>query len=136
MKIAWIQILLSLILGISIGVFFEKNRDCNCPCSSSKPHCMKDKKMFKEKMLNHFSKELDLTLEQRVKVKAIFAEKKKEMDKLRGDLRPRFEALRKSTHEEIKAILNKDQQIKLDKMEVKFDSMRKKWKSMFEGPEP
>lgn len=147
MKSTWMQILLSLAIGFSLGITFDKFIPSNGKCTSCAPFersckdgCCKDKpcckaagdwhhckgKKIKEKMLNHFSSELNLTNDQKSKVAAIFDSKHKEMMRIREELHPKFETLRKSTHDEINKILTSEQQKKFIKMEEKFESHRKK----------
>lgn len=172
MKTAWIQILLSLAIGFSLGITFNKfggfsncGKCISCACKKEcKSGCKKDKscckskchggcksnygmgcmsecegkpccKKMKEKMLAKFSSELSLTEDQKTKVKAIFESKHKEMVKIREELHPKFEALRKSTHDEINKILTPEQQKKFETMESKFGSFRKKHHGPDERPD-
>lgn len=134
MKSTWVLVLLSLTIGFSLGVTFGKfssnKQDRKCHNCASKQHCKnghygKHKKM-KEKMLAHFSSELNLNEEQKVKVAAIFESKHKEMMKIREELHPKFKALHKSAHDDINNILTSEQQKKFEELDAKFKSFRKK----------
>lgn len=159
MKSAWLLVLLSLIIGFSLGIAFDKfsssrnagkctscasfKKDCKAGCCKDNScykfkcggHCKSKGKCHgckgKEKMLAHFSSELNLTNDQKTKVAAIFESKHKEMIKIREELHPKFEALRKSTHDEINKILTIEQKAKFEKLDAKFKSFRKK----HHGPE-
>lgn len=156
MKMAFVQILLSLIIGFALGTTFDKLQGPGCPCAKSchshskcggpchkkdgkcgkggcKSKCHGDCKKMKERMLNKFSTELSLTPEQKTKVAGIFEAKHKKMKELREEIRPKFEALRKSTESEIKQILTSEQQKKFDVIHAKWESKRKEWHP---GPPP
>lgn len=118
MKIAWIQVLLSLILGFAVGFVFDKNLlPCcftkqGCPCKWNKCHKGED---FKKHMLEKFSKELDLNEEQKVKVASIFEVK-----------HTKFKAIKESTHEEINKLLTPEQQAKFEQFKAKREKRHKK----------
>ena len=141
MKFAWIQIIFSLIIGFGIGITFDKFNHCHCVKSCLKSfipgYCHRDchghwkDGNIKKRMLKHLNKELSLSEEQKIKVERIFQEKHKKMLALREEIRPRFEALRKSTHNELKTILNEEQQKKLDELDIKRKAMHKKWNGEF-----
>ena len=132
MKIAWIQIVLSLVLGIVLGVSFDRFNDCHCAGDCIKPfkfgHRLGD---FKHKDIKHilkrFSKELNLTAEQKTQVSAIFDAKHKKMIELKAEVHPKFEALRKSAHDEINKLLTVEQQKKFDEIDAKIEAKHKKW---------
>ena len=158
MKLAWVQILLSLVIGFSTGIVFDKfstGKHCfgKCPCALSESkgccmgpcalsgleeHCKGEKwskhgKHIKKEMLEHFSSELSLTEEQKTKVATIFDTKHKKMMELREEMRPKFEAIRKSIHNEISAILTPGQKEKFEKVDAEWKSKHKKWDSDHEN---
>lgn len=140
MKISWVQVLVSILIGLLIGLNvnslgFHNCKGClhkhGCHQSSWKHHgkhncksCKKDKKHF---MMEHFSKKLNLTPEQQSKLSAIMDEKHKKMIALRNEIRPQFIELRKSTQSEIKSILTVEQQKKFDEIHTKWKAKREKW---------
>lgn len=137
MKIAWIQILFSFVLGIVLGVSFDKFNDCHCAGGCIKSFKDEDKQWrFKHKSVKHtlerFNKELNLTAEQKIQVEKIVREKHKKTLAMRQEIRPKFQALRKSTNEELKTILNPDQQKKLDALDTKMEAKHKKWDKLSE----
>ncbi len=79
-----------------------------------------------QQMLDRFSQKLRLTPEQKTQVKAVFEAKRQKMDALRGELRPRFEEIRRSTQEEMQKILTPEQQKRFDRMEAEWQSRLKK----------
>ena len=135
MKLAWTQILLSLVLGFSLGIFFDKSnigRNCcgKCPCALMESckkwnckHC--PHKDGKNNLLEHISSELKLTEDQKTKVAAILKSKHEQIKKIR-------EEVRKSSHDEINKILTAEQKTKFEEISVQFDSMRKKIHKGFE----
>ncbi len=79
-----------------------------------------------QRMVKLFAKKLDLAPEQRKKLAQILADKREKMDALHGDVRPRFEEMRKTTQDEIRAILTPDQVEKFNELEKKRDERRRK----------
>ena len=137
MKLAWTQIILSLILGFALGITFDALRcNCNCPCAcfgmkhfkAGFPYKHKD---FKCHMIQKLTRELNLTQEQKTKVAEVFKAKQGEMLKIKEEIRPRFEALRQSTNSEIKKFLTPEQQKKLDALDARMESMHKKMHGAF-----
>jgi len=105
MKISWVQILVSLIVGIALGFTLVSWNSCKtCPykCGGNKG-----------KMVDRFSKKLDLTDNQRVKVQAIFDTKLEKM-----------KALREKSRAKIKALLTPEQITKFDEMIAKREACR------------
>ena len=79
-----------------------------------------------QRMLDQFSQKLRLTPEQKIQVKAIFDAKRQKMDALRGEMRPRFEEIRRSTQEDMHKILTPEQQKIFDLMEAEWQARIKK----------
>ena len=111
MKLAWKQVLLSIIIGFVFGAASYKWYDkggCHGGCAKScaTNHCErfehgdgKDSDCkdgdCKGKKLEYFSSELNFTEEQKTKVAAILDAKHKKMEELRAETFPKFEALEK-----------------------------------------
>ena len=79
-----------------------------------------------EKMLERFGVELKLTPEQKEQVKALLEAKRKKMEALRNETRPRWEEVRQSTQAEIRKLLSLEQQGKFDWMEKEWQARRSK----------
>src|SRR5262245_34771498 len=70
-------------------------------------------------LLDHFTRQLDLTPEQRTQVAAILEDKREKIHSLEGELQPRFQEIRQAAREEIRKILTPEQQAKFDAMAEK-----------------
>lgn len=111
MKLNWVQIAISLVLGFALGITFN--------CLKCKKCCfVKDfkHKAHKEQMVDRFSKKLELTPDQQTQVGKIFEEKHLKIKELKA-----------STETKIKTILTTEQI-------EKFDEMQAKWKNKFKEP--
>src|SRR5690348_1827288 len=71
--------------------------------------------------VKHLTKELNLTEDQQAKIKSVLEDEQKKMSSLkqdsslsREDRRTKFEEIRKNTSQQIRTILNEDQQKKYD----------------------
>lgn len=131
MKIAWLQVFMALILGFAAGIMFDKGLIPGCSCL--KKHCCQSKhNLFKKNKLERLSKELSLTQDQRTKVAAIFEAKRSDMKKLREEIRPRFDIIRKSASKKIISVLTPEQQTKFEKFEAKMEEFHRKCKKCFD----
>ena len=54
------------------------------------------------------------------------------MNTIREEMRPRLEAIKKSTNEEIRKLLTPEQQAKFDEFEAKMKERHEKFKERFE----
>lgn len=111
----FIAVLIGVALGLGAGATMRYYRFCHPMDSHERT----------EHLLNKFSSKLDLTPEQRTQVAAILEEKRQKIDGLRSQFQPQFESVRNSTRDEIRKILNPDQQKKFDVLDAK---MRARWK--------
>jgi len=68
-----------------------------------------------------FGNRLDLTEEQKEKLSQILARHRQSMEKLREEIKPRFESLKNSIREEINLILDDRQKEKFGAMAKKFE---------------
>jgi len=89
--------------------------------------------------LKHLTKELNLTEDQQSKVKSILGDEQKQLSALRQDSslsqedrRAKFEETKKNTSQQIRALLNEDQQKKYDELQ----SERGNWKEHRKGSTP
>jgi len=108
MKLDWKQVIVSLAIGVFLGSTFS--------CWKCKQCCPFDDGSKKERMLNKFSKKLDLNEEQKTQVSAIFEDKFKKMEELHNTKR-----------DEIRAVLTSDQQAKFDQIIAKWDARKKRY---------
>ena len=74
--------------------------------------------------VEHLTRTLDLSPEQRDSVRAIVERYRPAMDSLRREVAPRFETLQNTIRSEIRLQLSPDQQRRLADMTKRFDSMR------------
>ena len=122
MKIEWKQVAIAVLIGGAIG--FAGAR-------ISTPyflHKRLERGGFKEKMMDRFSKKLNLTSEQREKISSIFESSRQEIQKMQAEIKPRFEEIRTSTNAKIREVLNPEQQKKFDEMEAKWADRIKKFR--------
>jgi|GEM_PF-1460141 len=80
-----------------------------------------------QRLLEKFGSKLDLTADQKVKVAAILDVKRQKIDRIRSEVRPRYEEVRLNAREEIRLLLNAEQQKKFEELEKERDERRKKW---------
>ncbi len=134
MKIAWIQILISLIIGGLLGFNynnFNPTKDCkNCSqkccqsdCKSDCHSCAKGDK--KKCMLEKLSRKLDLTPEQKTKISVILDDKNKKMMEFKKEFEPRLKELHTAANLEIKKVLTEEQQPKFDEIQAKWEKKKK-----------
>jgi hypothetical protein len=71
---------------------------------------------------NRFYRKLDLTPEQRSQADVILDKSRQRLDQLFADFRPKVEDIRRSTHDEIRALLTPEQQIKFDRFNSKWEA--------------
>lgn len=120
MKWNWKQILISLSLGIIVGVAVARW------CGHHAGHRMKSPEKKFERKLKWFTKKLDLSPAQAAQVKEIFQKKHDSLNILHEEMRPRFEALRETGVNEVREILNEEQRVKFEKLEAKRHKWREK----------
>lgn len=113
MKSPWKEIVIALVIGIAVGWVAADKLDNN-------------RSWRKGKMLDHFSRELQLTSDQREKIARIMETKRTQFESLRDEMRPRFEEIRRASKEEIRAILTPDQQKLFEKLELRKQKFKNK----------
>ncbi len=89
--------------------------------------------------VKHLTKELNLTEDQQAKIKSILEDEQKRMSSLkqdsslsREDRHTKFEEIKKSTSQQIRVMLNEDQQKKYDELQSKHGN----WKEHRKGSTP
>ena len=118
-NIKWHQVAISLLIGFAAGAAFGQWH------ARENFHGHWKHGSMREHMLKRFSSELDLTPEQRTQAAALFDAKHPQMLALQAEMKPKFEALRNSTQDDIRKILTPDQLPKFDAMNAK---MQERWK--------
>src|SRR3989338_1759696 len=81
------------------------------------------------KMLEKYTKKLNLTDDQKQKIEKILNDNFQQFKELKSKARPQFEELKSKTHLEIKKILSPEQTVKFEKM---IEERKKKRKKRFE----
>ena len=120
MKILWPQVLAACVLGGLVGAWAATQ------CGSGRGGHHGGSSQFQQRLLERFSRKLQLTPEQRTKVSGILAAKAQKMEALRQEVRPKFEELRTSTGTEIRQVLTREQQARFDQMEAQWEAKRKR----------
>lgn len=120
MKIVWKQVLISLLIGILAGaaIGFWATTKHLCAYRGDKKY---------DRMLDYFSRKLDLNESQKDKVRSILQEKRKRIKKLRAEMRPKWKKLRESTKDEIRAVISPEQRAKFEQLQEEMKSHRKRW---------
>jgi Spy/CpxP family protein refolding chaperone len=127
-------VIISLLIGFALGTVFGQWRfhhGFHAPWEK-RGFSRQGEKEMKNRMLDHMSKELHLSEQQKQQVAAIFEAKQPQMMALHEEMRPKFEALRNATRVEIKKLLTPEQQTKADQMEAEMEKRR----GGHEGPPP
>lgn len=120
MTVSWKQVVPAILIGAvagsaaTVGAFKYKRSVWRDP---AKRH---------ERMLERFSKELDLSSEQKQKVSAIFESTRERLDALGTQTRPKFEALKAQADAEIRVLLSPEQQSKFDELQKKWEKKRRR----------
>lgn len=123
MKVQWKQVIASLLLGLLLGIV---------AAFGALPLLHGHRDHHYTRMVERFSRRLDLTPEQKTQVSAILEAKRQKMDVLRAEVNPKFEEIRNSTKKEIRKILTAEQQKKFDALEARRAARREKWHKRLE----
>lgn len=121
------QILIPLFLGLAIGYGIGQWQGREFQGFSGKQGDMK------KRMMDRLDRELKLSEEQKQQVHAIFEAKHPKMMALHEEMRPKFEALKSETHEQIRKVLTPDQQTKFEALKVKMEERWKKKREMYQS---
>ena len=128
MKLNWKQVAVSLIIGFVLGLACGRWMGLQVfRCRWGGPE------RSQQHLLHVFNKQLHLTTNQQQRVAAILEEKRKKIDALRAELRPRFEEVRESTRTEIRQLLTADQQQAFDALNAKWDARTKRFRDRWMG---
>lgn len=122
-KLAWSQITAGLVAGFLLGGAFghwQARREI--------PDWMRHSQEEKsERLLRHFSEELELTDAQRAEVKTILDSASVQTRALRAETRPRFRAIRAEMSRGIRALLDEEQAKRFDALEREWDARKEHW---------
>ena len=80
------------------------------------------------RMLELFSKKLNLDEAQRAAAGAILSSKHEQLMTLRETVRPKFQEIRTQTHAQIRELLKPEQVVKFEQMEAEFEARRESYK--------
>jgi phosphosulfolactate synthase (CoM biosynthesis protein A) len=119
----WIvfSLIIVLAIGVTGGILFERH------VLDKKP-----KKYTKSSRRVHFptletmAQELNLTFEQQEKIREIFKNNEESFKKLRSQIHERLSSMRTQLKDEIKSVLNEEQNRKFETMIEKYIAERKK----------
>jgi len=81
------------------------------------------------RLVERFSRGLNLTADQRTKLVTILERSRKRLDSLRGEIGPKFEAIRRETNTAIEKILTPEQV-------ARFRQLHRKFEQRHPGPRP
>lgn len=112
MKTPFREIVVALVIGAVVGWF------ASARLAPERP------RWDKGRMLERFSRDLDLTPAQKKEVAGIFTAKRAQLDAVREEMRPRFDAIRASSAREIRKLLDPVQAAKFEKIEAEAQARR------------
>ena len=116
-KWMWATLVLTLVLGMSLGVLLDRNidffqsRDGNRQSRSGR-------------FLSMLETELDLSSEQKEDLTKVLAANREKADAFWREARSSYAELRKEFREQIRTVLNPEQQERFDAMMAKHDAQR------------
>ena len=108
------EILVALVVGVCVG-WFAASKFSHPPMHDWK----------NGRMLERFSRKLDLTPDQKEKVAGILEVKREQFLALRSQVKPQFEEIRSSSRAEIRKLLDPVQQEKFDRLQTEREARRK-----------
>jgi periplasmic protein CpxP/Spy len=99
--------------------------------------------MTPDEQVSRLSTELNLTDDQKAKIKPLFEDQAAKMKALREDTstsmddkRPKMQDIRKSTNDQVRAVLTADQQKKYDEMQAKMRERQREGQKPADAPKP
>ena len=127
MTLAWKQIAVAFVFGACVGVV------ANRAYVRHRVHRPGAEAQFQQRLVNRLSAKLGLTPEQRTQVASIFEAKRQQLEALRAEITPQFEALRAATRAEIRQLLSPAQQQRFDVLEAAWEAKRKRFHHRWMG---
>ncbi len=121
MKTDWKPVIAALVIGIAIGALGHMR----CMPFGSR-ELWKNPEKMRQHMMAEFKSKLNLSAEQQQKISAIMDDTRSQMDALREEMRPKFEALKVTSRARIRELLTLDQQKKFDTMNAQNDARMEK----------
>jgi hypothetical protein len=123
MKFAWQKTVVVFVAGALLGVTgtfygmrFQRHEN------------WRDVHKVHEHMLRQFTAKLSLTATQQKEVSRILTDTRQQMEAMRQEIHPRFQAIKETSRARIRALLNPDQQKRFDalgaEMEARFSKRR------------
>ena len=125
MKGIWKKIAVTFIVGLIVGMAIGRWT------VRHGWHRFESREKRFERKFQRFSKKLDLSEDQKVKVKKLFKQKHKKMKALHEETKPQFQTIRDNVHSEIRLMLKPDQQKTFDQLEEKKRERRKNKRKHF-----
>jgi Spy/CpxP family protein refolding chaperone len=122
MKTPFREIIVALLIGAAVGWFAAVR------FAPERPH----PRMQKGQMLERFSRDLNLTPDQKTQIGRIFEARQAQFAALKSEMRPKSEEIRSASRAEIKKILTAEQQEAFDRLEAKSDALRKEKRARWE----
>lgn len=119
MRLDWRQVTASLLIGLVVGSALGRWTHWGC-------RGRWDEGKGYGRMVERFSRKLDLSPEQRARLEAILETKRLKMKALRAEVQPRFEEIRASAKDEIRAMLSPEQLPRFEKLEADWSARREK----------
>ena len=122
MKPAWKQMLTAFVLGLLVGTvggWYGLQHHWR--------H-LRDPGTFYSRMLDQFTRQLQLTPEQRTQVAKLLDDKRQHVDALRAQVRPQFEAIRNESKTQIRALLTPGQRRKFDVLQAAWEARWDHWR--------
>jgi protein CpxP len=140
------KLFLPLILSLAVSMPMwaqSSSTDQNQPSGTTQSREWRGHKMpTADEQLQHMTKVLNLTDDQQAKIKPILEERQQKMSALmqdnslsREDRHAKFQDIRSSSSQQIRAILTPEQQKKMDEMRAKHEAQWEKKKGESAAPE-
>ena len=95
----------------------------------------RDAGRFQQIMLERLTRELDLRGDQQQQVEAILRESGEEFARLRQEIRPRFQEIRKRSRDRIRALLDPGQQAKFETLAQEWEHRAERWRGNASPPQ-
>lgn len=124
MRLEWRQVVPALLIGLALGAGLGR-------WAHWRHHGGGSPERRYGRMVERFSRALDLTPDQRDRVESILETKRQRIRALRAETRPRFEEIRRSTKEEIRKVLTPEQAERFARLEEKWARMRQRRRAPF-----
>lgn len=122
MRTPWKEVVIALLVGLTVG-WFAAARFAH----ESRPSWKH------EKLIDKFSRELELDADQKAKIEKILELKREQFTALRNEVKPRFEQIRNASKTEIQKLLTPLQQQKFGALEARWEERREKRRARWQN---